>query len=468
MSFVFYDTETTGTDTSFDQVLQFAAIRTDADLNELDRIELRCRLLPHIVPAPGALRVTKVTMEQLLHPSLPTHYEMISEIRGKLAEWSPSVFSGWNTLNFDEHLLRQAFYQCLYPPYLTNTGGNCRVDLMKIVQAASHLEPGCLNIPRGGSGRSVFKLDQLAPANGFNHANAHDAVADVEATIHIARLIRDRAPELWSGALRFSQKAAVGVFLEEEPAFVLTEHYFNKPYQFVLTKIGHEPDNEGVVYALDLTASLTELRSLSHPQLVSRLSRSPKLVRRIRTNSNPVLHAVDDVPGGARLSPEEAHRRAALVSDDAELVARLVRAFAETRPDRGVSEHVEEQLYGAFIGRDDEARMAAFHAADWGHRLEIVESFEDQRLVELGRRLIFMHQPESLPRGVRAAHERFLARRLSGQGFGIVPWTTLSKADADAQELLVGCSDEERAIIEGVRAHIAERMAFAQRMLDES
>ncbi len=29
MSFVFYDTETTGTDTTFDQILQFAAILTD-------------------------------------------------------------------------------------------------------------------------------------------------------------------------------------------------------------------------------------------------------------------------------------------------------------------------------------------------------------------------------------------------------------------------------------------------------
>ncbi len=60
MSFVFYDTETTGTDTWFDQILQFAAIKTDADLNELDRFEIRCRLLPHVVPSPGAMRVTGV------------------------------------------------------------------------------------------------------------------------------------------------------------------------------------------------------------------------------------------------------------------------------------------------------------------------------------------------------------------------------------------------------------------------
>ena len=60
-SYVFYDTETTGTLTSFDQILQFGAIKTDDELNELDRFETRCRLLPHVVPSPGAMRVTGVT-----------------------------------------------------------------------------------------------------------------------------------------------------------------------------------------------------------------------------------------------------------------------------------------------------------------------------------------------------------------------------------------------------------------------
>jgi exodeoxyribonuclease-1 len=41
MQYVFYDTETTGTDTTFDQILQFAGILTDVDLNELDRFETR-------------------------------------------------------------------------------------------------------------------------------------------------------------------------------------------------------------------------------------------------------------------------------------------------------------------------------------------------------------------------------------------------------------------------------------------
>ncbi|UTH45338.1 exonuclease domain-containing protein [Loktanella salsilacus] len=75
MAFVFYDTETTGTDTTFDQILQFAAILTDADLNEPDRFEVRCRLLPHVIPPPGALLATQMTPTMLTDPGLPSHNE---------------------------------------------------------------------------------------------------------------------------------------------------------------------------------------------------------------------------------------------------------------------------------------------------------------------------------------------------------------------------------------------------------
>ena len=127
--YVFYDTETTGTLTAYDQILQFGAIRTDEDLKEIGRFEIRCRLMPHIVPAPKALEVTGVTPEMLIDPSLPSHYEAMRKIHETLSAWSPTVFVGFNSIAFDEPLLRQAFYQTLQPIYLTNTGGNSRADM---------------------------------------------------------------------------------------------------------------------------------------------------------------------------------------------------------------------------------------------------------------------------------------------------------------------------------------------------
>ena len=55
-NFVFYDLETTGISPAYDQPMQFAAIRTDLNLNEIERVEFRCRLAPHILPGSSSTR----------------------------------------------------------------------------------------------------------------------------------------------------------------------------------------------------------------------------------------------------------------------------------------------------------------------------------------------------------------------------------------------------------------------------
>ena len=57
-TYLFYDTETTGLNVAFDQVVRFAAIRTDEELRELDRHEISIRLRPDVVPSPEALLTT--------------------------------------------------------------------------------------------------------------------------------------------------------------------------------------------------------------------------------------------------------------------------------------------------------------------------------------------------------------------------------------------------------------------------
>jgi len=56
LSFVFFETETTGLKHGFDEIVRLAAIRTDANVNEIDRFEARSRLLPHVVLYPMTLR----------------------------------------------------------------------------------------------------------------------------------------------------------------------------------------------------------------------------------------------------------------------------------------------------------------------------------------------------------------------------------------------------------------------------
>lgn len=84
MSFVFFDTETTGLKRGFDQIIHFAAVRTDANLNEVARFESRSRLQPHVLPHPSAMRTNGLPIERLTDASLPTHYAMVGDIRRTL------------------------------------------------------------------------------------------------------------------------------------------------------------------------------------------------------------------------------------------------------------------------------------------------------------------------------------------------------------------------------------------------
>ena len=91
MTFAFYDLETTGLSPAFDQPLQFAAILTDDEFREIERVNLRCRIAPHIIPSPWALAVTGVRPAQLLDLALPTLFEFTQEIGVLIARWSPTI-----------------------------------------------------------------------------------------------------------------------------------------------------------------------------------------------------------------------------------------------------------------------------------------------------------------------------------------------------------------------------------------
>ena len=238
MSYIFYDTETTGTRTSFDQILQFAAIKTDADLHILDTYNVRCRLLPHVVPSPGALLVTGVTIADITSAPL-SHFEMMRLVRTKMSEWSRNgaVFIGRNSMRFDETLLRQAYYQSLLPVYQTNTNGNGRADLMRIVQVVSCCAPNTLAVPLTADGKTTFKLGLVAEANGVAVTNAHDALADTEATILMARMVKQRAPELWAAMMTNARKNGPLNLIANHHVLTLSENAFGNQYNFVVAPI---------------------------------------------------------------------------------------------------------------------------------------------------------------------------------------------------------------------------------------
>jgi exodeoxyribonuclease-1 len=299
-------------------------------------------------------------------------------------------------------------------------------------------------------------LDRLAPANGFDHSNAHDAMADVEATIHVARLVRERAPRLWSNALRFSEKISVAAFLDAEPCFVLTESFYNLPYQFALTKLGHEPGNTGDVLALNLALDIDQLRAMTDGELVTRLARSPKPVRRIRTNAAPTLQPLSEYEHFGDVTADDLLERADRIRTDTEFCARLIRLSArEAWP---ASEFVEQQIYSGLVSRSDEARMAAFHRGAWEKRAGLVAEFEDVRLRVLGGRLVFEHRADLLHPDHRRKLAEKMAQRMAGEGHERPAWTTVVAAHEEASLRLEQGNHGETEILTGVLEYLAKFM----------
>ena len=438
MAFVFYDTETTGTSTFFDQILEFAAIRTDDEFRELDRFHIRCRLLPHVIPSPRALRITQVAPATLIDSTLPSHYEMMTKIHEKLLSWSPANFVGFNSIQFDEDLMRQAFFQTLYPPYLTNTHGNVRSDVMRLAHATSIYAPDAIKVPLNARGRPVFKLHRLSQENGFHDHTAHEALSDVLATLDLARLIRDRAPDVWQAMVRATTKKFVTGYVRRELIFTLSESHFGHIYSWIVTLCGQNPERDIQLAVFDLFFDPKDYLSLTVDDLVRVLSDNPKPIRSLAANKQPIIMPEGAAPSGSKaleIAPAERRRRMELIRANPDFQVRVGQALArrfegETRPP-----YVEQRIYEGFPASGDEALMAKFHRVPWAERIEIASRIEDQRIYELAHRLIYFERPDLLPATMATDLRAWVPKRVLAEGDN-VPWMTVSKALRDAEALL--------------------------------
>lgn len=458
MGFVFFDTETTGLRHGFDQIVHFAAIRTDNDLNETDRFEVRSRLLPHVVPHPSALLTNKLPIERLTDDTLPSHYDMVRAIQRTLLAWSPSIFVGYNSIRFDEEMLRHALFQTLHPAYLTSNNGNCRADALGLMMAAATLSPACLVVPQGPEGRPTFRLDQLASANDLTHDQAHDAMADVAATLGLCRFVRERAPELWQRFIRFSKKATVGDFVESEDGFFLTEFFSNQAYHTPVVCLGPDPGQPNGRLCLRLDVPPEELALMSDEALQAYLAAKPSPVRRLRINASPTLTAFYDAPelmlNGADI--DELEDRARRLKEDVAFRSRIISLYVAVREPYAPSLHVEGQIYDGFLGPDDERRIADFHDVSWPEALSIVRDLDDKRLRIFGRRLIYLGGRSVLPSDLRLVVERDLTDRLVDNAAGNF---TLQQALEETERLLNGDGVDPDGILPSYRTYLIDRIS---------
>ena len=193
VNLVFYDTETTGIQKDFSQILQCGSVLTNNSLDTLAEQNIGCAPLPWVIPQPMAM-ITNKKVD--LFNSNTSHYQMMKDLQIQWKEWSAkssSIFITYNGHAFDEELVRRQFFWNLLEPYTTNTNGNGRLDLMLMIHniAAFFSEEISMPLFEGGPGIS-YKLEHLAIEHGIDAGDAHDAIADCNLMIEMCKIIKDK------------------------------------------------------------------------------------------------------------------------------------------------------------------------------------------------------------------------------------------------------------------------------------
>ena len=435
-SLVFYDTETTGTNVKFDQILQFAAILTTHDLKELDRFEVKCRRLPWIVPSPMAMRITGVDPQSLHDQTLPLFPEMIEKIRDKLVSWSPAIFAGYNSFRFDENLLQHAFWQNLLPPYLTVSNGNGRLDILPLARAASRLSAHALAIPKGPHGRPSYRLDRLAPLNGFPQRNAHDALEDVEATIHITKRIASRAPKLWASALEQTNKERVlDILLQMSPVFVIEPDATGKSGWW-----GHYLGQDQARSSIHLLARLEcDWNSFLMWDDADRrkfLSGYPWPITRVTPNRAPPILSEKTARSEFGIVPSKKEADVVkILSNNRDKLSFLIRSHDLNRHSRSKPIELEERIFEGFPSRSDEQLMRKFHSLPWAERGPLIRQFEDSRFQQLAQRLVYLMAPSTMRPEEIARVRGGIRSRLIQETEDAPIWRTIEMAKNELKNL---------------------------------
>lgn len=473
-TFLWHDYETFGADPRRDRPAQFAAIRTDADLNEIgEPLMLYCKPALDYLPQPQACLITGITPQLCLQRGVPEP-EFAARIEAEMA-LAGTIGVGYNTIRFDDEVTRFLFWRNLMDPYAREWQNQCgRWDLLDVVRLAYALRPEGITWPTAADGKPSFRLEDLTRANGLVHEAAHDALSDVRATIALARLLRQHNPRLFDFALGLHKKERVAAELRLPASPQTARPFLHVSGMFpaergclaLMWPLASHPTNRNELLAWDLARDPAELAGLSvqdiRLRLFTRTADLPEGVTRLPVKSVHLNKSPMVVGNLNTLTPQLAERWGMDLSQAArhaevaralpDLGATWAAVFerpAESAPD------VDLDLYGGFIGNEDRRRLAHLRTLAPEALARARPAFDDPRLDELLWRYRARNHPQTLDEDEQA---RWQAHRaavlLEGQGGGLTFDALFEQLDTLGEQ-----ADERGEAILGALYDWAEALA---------
>ena len=458
-SIFWYDYETTGINPRSDRPLQVAGIRTDLDLNEIGPpVNLYCQPSDDILPHPAACMITGITPGQLAEKGL-AEADFMTRVHAELA--APGTCgAGYNTLRFDDEMTRYSLYRNFFDPYAREwQGGNSRWDLIDVLRTAYALRPDGIVWPEQ-DGRVTLKLERLTAANGIDHGQAHEALADVRATIALARLVRDKQPKLydWLFQLRSKQRVMDQIRLLQPMVHISGRFSAERHYLGVVLPLAWHPRNRNALIVCDLGLDPQGLLDLDAQTLRQRLytrrdelaeGELPVPLKLIHINRCPVVAPLSVLRAQDQqrlnLDMSEYQARALRLTDAQELWQdKLPAIYAEE--DFAATADPEQQLYDGFIGDRDRRLCEQVRAAEPAQLARQQWPFDDHRLPELLFRYRARNFAYTLDDEEQQRWKLFCQQRLSDADYGAP--NTLESFNKARLELDVSATTFQRQVLD--------------------
>jgi exodeoxyribonuclease-1 len=440
-TFLWHDYETFGTRPMYDRPAQFAAVRTDADLNPVgEELSFFCAPADDVLPHPAACLITGITPQIACQQGLP-ETAFAARILDEMMQ-AGTCSAGYNSIRFDDVFTRNLLYRNLRDPYEREYHkGNSRWDLIDLARMCYALRPQGiawpLRAPAAGSAVQAstpsFKLEDLTKANGIEHAGAHEALADVRATIALARMLKQAQPRLYDWALGLrDQKTAMalldpivgkpvvhtssripalrGCTTLELPLAVLP----NRPKSVVAFDLMADP-GPLIEEPADVIADLVFTPVADLPEGVARLP-----LKVIHSNHLPMiapaasLHEVDTARIQLDVDRCQQHARL-LLQAMPRIRPKVIEVFSRSFDDEGGSGHTDpdQLLYsGGFFAPSDKFLMRKILDVAPGELSRHIWSFKDERLPLMVFRYRARNFPETLSAQEREAWDQDRVRRL--------------------------------------------------------
>lgn len=429
-SYLFYDLETFGADPRRSRIAQFAAIRTDTDLNPVEEpISFFVKPADDLLPSPVATLITGITPQRALREGM-RECDAMALICEEMSRPETCTL-GYNSLRFDDEFVRHGFFRNFLDAYEREwRGGNSRWDLLDVFRFAHALRPEGIVWPKREDGATSFKLEHLAEANGVREGDAHEALSDVRALIGIARKLKTAQPRLWDYALRLRDKRHAASLLDvvamtpvlnvsqrfpasrlcAAPVIPLARH----PYidsRVIVFDLGQDPESLLTLDA-DAIAARLYVRAAELPEGEERVA-----LKEIHLNRSPALSAWEHLrPADFErlgIDRQQAEQRAALLRDAGPELVEKVRAVFGRERGHAPSD-VDAGLYDGFIDGGDKRLFTQVRSTAADALGARVFDFRDQRLPELLFRYRARNHPEHLTADERERWDDYRRQRLCG------------------------------------------------------